>query len=389
MKIVYYEMRKSFLKISALILLIIFTMLNILRIYDASRTQYTFTSGQFHEPYFRLYNTVCGKLNEEKLSPFRARAKELLDKVASHSYSTEYNPEEYEYTGYCFGDFNLYNTFIGKEITYCATYPNISNQIAEKAYDNYQIYKTVGNNFEAEKSAMIFNAYQIRSIPEYRATYWTNLFFNYDFSSLLCIIMLIFSLSSSFTNEKTSGMNALITAYGKNRSTTWSKLIASAIYCVFLTVYFTICDLSATHLLLGVDGLDMPLYSAEMFQFTPYNFNLWAGICLWIGQRFLALFSLSLVFLLISKTSPNTIVSMAVSFGITLILILTTAISNSILNPICALTPSTYIREFSVANLFGKPILMMIVAIVVLVVECIVLCVILNYSGASNVKYRA
>ena len=137
MKIVYFEMRKSFLKRSALFVLIILTLLNIIRIYDLSRTRYTLTSGDFHEPYFRLYNTVCGELTDEKLTPFRSRANELSDIVRGHSYSTEYEPEKYEYTGYCFGDFNLYNAIIGREITYCGTYQNTSNQIVANAYNNY------------------------------------------------------------------------------------------------------------------------------------------------------------------------------------------------------------------------------------------------------------
>ncbi len=389
MKIIYYEMRKSFLKKSTLFVLIILTVLNIIRIYDLSRTRYTLTSGDFHEPYFRLYNTVCGELSDEKLSPFRARAEELLSIVRGHSYSTEYQPEKYEYTGYFFGDFNLYNPIIGAEITYCGTYPNTSNQIVNNAYENYQIYSSVGNSYEADKSAMIYKAFSNRNIPEYRATYWAKLFFDYDFSSLLCVIMLIFCLSSAFTNEKTSGMANLITAYGKSGNTICSKIISAAVYCLLLTVYFTVWDLLMTHIFQWVDGLDVPLYSSEVFQFSPYNFSFIAAIFLWIAQRFAALFVISLMVLLISKISPNLVVSMALSFAAVSILIFLTGVSDSLFNPICALIPSTYTKEFFVVNIFAKPVPELLAAFILLALECVILCFAINYSGGKrNAKNR-
>ena len=384
MKIVYYEMRKSFFKISALILLIILTLLNIVRIYDLSRTRYTFTAGDFHEPYFRLYKTVCGELSEEKLSPFKKRAEELREIVRGHSYSTEYEPEKYEYTGYCFGDFNLYNTFIGREITYCGTYPNTSNQIVVNAYDNYQTFTSVGNGYEAEKSAMIYKAFQNRNIPEYRATYWTNLFFNYDFSSLLCVIMLIFCLSSSFTNEKTSGMKNLISAYGKNVVTIRAKIISAALCCIMLTVYFTVCDLLTVHVLLGIDGLDMPLYSAEFFKFSPYNFSFTSAIFLWVAQRFAALFAISMIVLLISKLSPNVIISMMLNFAAIIGLILITIFSDSVFDPIRSLIPSSFMQEFAVVNICGKPVPELLAVFAALAAECVVLCFVIGCSGGRR-----
>lgn len=389
MKIIYFEMRKSWFKKTTLFVLIVLTMLNIIRIYDLSRTRYTLTSGDFHEPYFRLYKTVCGELTEEKLSPFRKRADELRGIVKEHSYSTEYEPEKYEYTGYCFGDFNLYNTFIGREITYCGTYTNTSNQIVANAYENFQVYTDVGNDYEAQKSAMIYDAFQNRSIPEFRATYWTNLFFNYDFSSMLCVIMLIFCLSSSFTTEKTSGMRNLISAYGKSGGTNLAKIISAAIYCILLTVYFTVCDLLATHILLGIGGLDMPLYSAELFKFSQFNFSFITAVILWVLQRFAALFAISLMILLISKFSPNVIISMATSVILVAIFILITTVSDSVFDPIRALMPNAFIKEFAVVDIFGKPVPELFAAFAALVPECIVLWLTISFSGGrKNDKNR-
>lgn len=372
MKIIFYEMRKSWLKTALFIVLIILTLLNFFRMNDFCRTEHSMTYADRGEWYYRLYETVCGDLTEEKLSPFRARANELKNEVMDRVYSTEYQPDKY-YTGYVFGDFMLYNSDIAPEITYCVTYPNTSNEIVAKAIECYNFYKSVGNDFEAKKNAMIYNLYQDRSIPEYRATYWTSLFFRHEFSSLLCIVMLIWGLSSSFSTEKESGMFQLITAAGQKKKTAASKICSSAIFCVFLSIWFTSCDLLFSNILLGVRGLDMPLYSAQMFEKTPFAFSLFAGILLWAGVRFLALFAIALLILLISKITPNTIIAMAVSFGASLVLIALTSLSKSVWNPICALNPSVYISDFTVVNILGEPVLLLFAALIAITMECVVL----------------
>lgn len=371
MKIVYYEMRKSFLRISTLVILIIFSILNFIQADGVCSIYYGKTYGQRKESYFSLYNTVCGKITEDKIAPFRERAKELENEVSDMVFSTEYHPDLY-YTGYIFGDFNLYNVDIAPEITYAATYPNISNKISQNAAECYNFYKSVGNKYEAEKYALAYGMYQHREIPEYRATNWTNLFFNNEFSSLLCIIMLIFGLSNSFTNERESGMYQLINSSGKLRATTLAKIASTAVLCLLLSVYFTACDLAAADVLLGVEGLDMPLYSAKIFQNSPFSFNFVAAIMMWILQRFLALFAISLIMLLGSKIAPNTLISIVINFGITLVMIILTVLSKSIVNPINVLNASAYIYEFSVINIFGQPVLTETVVMIIMIIECLI-----------------
>lgn len=372
MKIIFYEMRKSWLKPVTLFMMILLTVLNFVRLNDLSRTKYSLTYGDLGEAYFRIYENVCGKLDEEKISAFKSNAKELKDEVMDQVFSTEYQPDKY-YTGYVWGDFMLHNVEIAPEITYCATYPNTSNKIVAKAIECYNFYKSVGNDFETKKNAMIYRSYQDRNIPEYRATNWTSLFFRYEFSSLLCIIMLILGLSSGFTTEKESGMFQLITAAGQERKTSASKIYSAAVYCAFLSAWFTVSDLVFTNILLGVKGLDMPLYSAQMFEKTPFAFSFLEAILLWTGVRFLALFALSMIMLLVSRIAPNTIISMAMNFGISLTLILLTSLSKSVFNPVCALTPNAFITDFSVVNIFGEPVLTLIAVLIALAAECILL----------------
>ncbi len=383
MKIVYYEMRKSWLKASTFIVLVILTVLNFIQADGTCGTYYSKTYGKRGEAYFTLYNTVCGEITEEKIAPFRERANWLNNEVSDMVFSSEYRPDLY-YTGYIFGDFNLYNVDIAPEISYAATYPNISDKLAASAAECFHFYKSVGNDHEAEKYAMAYEMYQDRQIPEYRATYWTNLFFDHEFSSLLCVIMLILGSANSFTNERESGMLQIICSSGKSKSTTLAKIASAAVYCLFLSVYFTAADLATANIILGVDGLDMPLYSAKMFQNTPFSFSFAETILLWTAAKFFALFVVALTIIFISKISPNTIVSFVLSLGIALVLIFLTAVSKSILNPFNIIVPTALAEDFSVVNIFGQPVLTLWAAIIFAAVECAVLCAINTFIGQKS-----
>ncbi len=371
MKIIFYEMRKSWLKTATFIVLVILTILNFIRMNDycVNGHTMTYTYDERGENYYRLYEKMCGELTDEKLASYRKHTNEVKYDVLDKNFSNKYQPDKY-ITGYVFGDFGLFYLDMGQEITYCVTYPNESAAIVANAAENYNFFKSVGNDYEAKKNLKVYNSYQDRSIPEYRATYWTGLFFQHEFSSLLCIVMLIFGLSASFSTEKESGMFQLITAAGSKSKTAAAKICSAAAYCAFLSIWFTACDLFFSNILLGVRGLDMPIYSARIFQMTPFTFSLLGAVLVWAGIRFLALLAISFMILAISKITPNTIIAMAVSFGSSLALILLTSPFKSVWNPVCAFTPWAYISDFSVVNIFGEPVLTLFAALIALVTEC-------------------
>lgn len=387
MKIIYYEMRKSWLKVSTVIFLIIFLGLNYFRLNDFCRSYFK-TYGDFQDPYYRLYETVCGEITEEKLNPFKIRLGELEAEIMTQTYSKEYNPEKYIYTGYAHGDFSLYSLMISPEISYAATYANTSNKIAAKAAESYSFYNEIGNNYESRKNAMIYNLYSNRRISEYRATNWANAYFSYDFSSLLCIILLILGLSSSFTRERESGMEQLISAYGKTKSTVISKVISSIVFCLILTITFTVSDLMAVDRFLVIKNINMPLYSAELFELTPFNITFAEAVLVCAGLRFFGLFAISLLVMAISKITPNTIAATVSSFAAVLILIFFSLISNNFINPIGLLTPKNYLEKFSVVNLFGRPVLDLYGAIICAVLLSLAFIAVIALRRKTNAVSR-
>ncbi|MDE5577727.1 MAG: hypothetical protein K2J11_10105 [Oscillospiraceae bacterium] len=261
----------------------------------------------------------------------------------------------------------LFNIDIKPEITYAVTYSNISNAIAARAYENVDLYNSIGMSYEAERNRLIYQAYQNRSIPEYRTTFWAEIFFSYDFSSLLCVVMLVAGLSPCFTHEKESGMKTLIVAADQRAKTDLAKIFSAAVYCIFLSFYFAISDLLSLNFLVGVDGLNMPIYAVETLQKSPFGFSIFSAVFLWTIIRFTALFFISLIILFISKIVPNTILSISAGFAVSVMLIMFSICNKGMLDP------GSYISEFSTVDVSGCPILTLYISITVLVIKCSVL----------------
>lgn len=134
-------------------------------------------------------------------------------------------------------------------------------------------------------------------------------------------------------------------------------------YSLLLSLYFVLLDLATVGILYGVDGLDRPVYSAEYFAYCPYSFTFAQAILICAALKFIALFIIAELIMLISEISPNTIVAAIVAFAAAVALILTAGYSDIPLNPIMALTPDTYLKELNCINLFGEPVPALCVAL--------------------------
>lgn len=382
MKIIYYEMRKSWLKIPVALVLLLFTALDFYKIYSECKT-HTFRTGAGKNYYYELYGELCGKLDDRKLDNFIKKADSLAETVGSGVYSLEY--DESLIAGNIFAEYMLFDIVIRPEIVYCTNYAARTNSIAAAAVENYRFYTAIGKTYEARKNAMIYSLYFDRSITEYRSTFWASEFFDYDFSSLLVIILVILGLSSGFTVEKSNKMNSLIGAYGGYAKTTAAKTISAAVYSLVLTVYFTAFDLAALNVIAGVDGIKMPLYSIQTLSETPFEFSILTAILLCGAAKFLGTFALSLLILILSKVSSNTVISTALSFGAALVLIALTGVKRFVFNPITALSPADFIRDFDVVDVFGYPVLSIYFEIAAVTILCAGLTTVLAFfAGRKN-----
>ncbi len=238
MKLLYFEMRKSWLKLSTLIILIILSCVNVYKENEYSKTNSIFpnTNSEQRKVYYELYyNKLSGEITNDRIQLIQDMYFPLAEECSDMQYSTDYDKNKL--TGYVFGDYYLFKKYIIPQVEYAYMYPQTSNVISKKASENIDFYNNFENKYEIRKNKIIYNTYKDRFIPEYRLTEWVSIYFSYDFSSLLIILMLILGCCSVFSSETEKGMDITINSINKRNKTINAKIISTLIYCLVLLIF--------------------------------------------------------------------------------------------------------------------------------------------------------
>ncbi len=387
MKMIYYEMKKSWFKIFVLFLLVFFCFLSAYKICGMYSLSGNFreTDGiKRREAYFELYSVLSGEITEEKTRYINEIYKELDREVKSGNYSTEYNEDSL--TGYTFADYTLVGFDIIPEIEYAVTYPNISDKICNDAYENIFFFNGRKNYSEAKRNALIYKLYQNREIKSYNLTEWIEYYFKYDFSSLLIIIMIIVGLGSSFSLETESGMNLLIYTSVATNKTANAKIISAGIYILLLTAIFGLFDFFTVKYLCGADGFSNPLYSADLFKYTPYNFSLSKAMIVCAAIKLLAFIVIGEITVLVSALIKKTILALCADFIIIVLFMLHADKNSFIINPINMLSPYRILEKFDCRFIFGKPILTVYYYAVVYILMILVLFLFIKFAVRPRIR---
>lgn len=359
MKLLFYEMKKSWFKIPILLMAIVFGFLNVYKINENYRITSRFadeSSKGIKNAYYQIHNEILsGKITDEKINFVINKYNDLFNEIKNGDFSTEY--DESRLTGYVYGDYSLFKSCFIAELEYAITYTNFSEEISHKAYENIEFFIKHGNNSDAIKNQYIYNLYKDRHINYYNPTDWVELYFNYDFSSLLIIVMIICGLSNSFPAEGESGMLKLILANGKARQIAGIKLANAILFILLLTAFFTIINLITINTLCKIDGLLNPVYSAGIFKISPFNFSLLSAIIICEIAKILGYVFIAELIILISALLRNTIAAICSAFALCIGLIIGASFyTNIFANPINMLTGYNLIANFDCIIIFGNAI---------------------------------
>ncbi len=390
MRLLFYEMRKSWLKIPLLFVLVLLLALNVYRFNDMYFYEGFWTREEMQNTktaYFNVYdNILAGEITPEKISYVKENKEKLEMEFEAGNFSTEY--DENRLTGYFFSDLGLFDNFFIPALEYAVTYQNISNELSVSAYENIMFYNKRGNKSEAEKNRLIYNSYYGRVIKDYYLTEWAEVYFKYEFSCLLILLMVILGLSASFSSENESGMDIMIRSAGKMRKTVNAKLISAAVYVFTLVVIFTIVDLLTVNYMCRIDGITAPVYTAELFRYSPFNFSFLTAIIICAALRFLAFFIIAEVIMLISYFTKNTIASTVISFMLIVAMIIFADGTLSPVNPINMLSSYKLLMQFDCVTIFGKPCLSIYTSIAFYLIITFVPALILKIITAKTEKRR-
>lgn len=374
MKIILYEIKKSWFKFSILFLLIIFCFINIYKFTSV----YNFT-GRFRgnsdigmrNAYYTFYEIYSGEITDDKIKNASENYNRITMLANAENNITEYDKNSI--SGHIYGDYITYSAYVIPELEYAITYPNKASEICKSAYENILFYSEHNNYEDTEKNKYIYRLYQNRKVEKYNLTEWVKLYFEYDFSSLLIIIMIIIGLASCFSTETESGMITHLKSGGKLAKIVNAKFISAAIYIFLLIVFFTICDLVIVNSLCGMDGIFNPIYSADFFGTSPFGFSLFTAIITCVLGKYLAFLVIGEIVILISVISKNSVLSLCGSFLVIILLMLTANENSAIINPVNMLLVYKMLEKFDCKMIFGKPVLSLYIALAIYFIVIIAL----------------
>lgn len=284
LRLIYYEIRKNYLRGYVLAAILLFICLNVCIIYRnymtgdgllgyfMSHSKETQMQWDF---YYSMHEKLDGPLTTDHARFVIDEYNRLNSLVADGTYSREYQQDSY--TGYIWGDYAMITKYFYQPMKFAAGYEANLNQVVEKARDNIVFYKKYNNNYEMTKNEYIQNHYSGRQISVFYDGKPWELLFKYRFSDLLILLLMLLGLVPIYAHEKEANMDGLILSCRKGqRNMALAKVLSLFFFIAFLLIVFSITNIVTFGLLYRLSGWGMPLYAVEAFQFTPIDVSVLA-----------------------------------------------------------------------------------------------------------------
>lgn len=237
-----YELKKYILKPSLLICIIVLILLNFVKVFEL----YYYTgggravlSGNAVQGTDILYDKYSGKITDEKINGLKtelANAEQMLKE-----YGIIEEPIEGTYCGYPYGDVNLFKDLISS-YEYAILYSNKSAEITENARANAEFYSDK-SRYEYRLSKLYEDCYKGRSLDGFYQSEGHKAIFDYKFSALLSMFIIVLAISPIVSKEYVIGYNKLISSSGKRGSVMLAKLTAAAIFTFAVTLILFASDM--------------------------------------------------------------------------------------------------------------------------------------------------
>ena len=366
MKLVKFELKKYFLRLPVVVVILLFLIINAIKINDVYENQGIFSEkklADFKDEYWKYYQDFGGKITNEKIENLMAIYNSVHNKIKDQTLSRAYDENSYTYNAY--SDDIFFNWCFVKEMQYDYYYKAYAEKVVHNALDNMKFYQFVGNEYESRKNYQTAVRFANREITEFHYTEKYLYYLQYDFSVVLVLLICIYALANVFILEKETDMNQiLITTVWGGKKTTAAKIIAASLFVFGVSALFWLEDFLIFSVFFGSFGSNSsPLYGLEMFKNTLLNMNLLQyGIQSDI-IKILGIWVFCLFILLVSDIFKKTLFSYLVSFVTSGILIMS---SNSIfihgnrihkiLNPAFLLKNRELFREAEFVNFFNYPV---------------------------------
>ncbi|MCL1880334.1 MAG: hypothetical protein FWF71_06980 [Actinomycetia bacterium] len=222
MRLLGEELRKVIKRRSVLVAMVLLLALNIFSI----TTHETGSGDASDQGYWRLYQDIAGPMTKEHIDFVMENYQRLSTVIASGSYETD-APSDQFYTGYAFGDMNIFDMH-RQEMQRIFLYNSTVQQLSAEAAANVDFYRSVGNDYDAQKSQLVAEGYGTRVIQNYYEMSKTNQYLHYGFSTLLVWLLMVLAFCPLFAKERESGVQPLLRTSRRGRHcTVFAKTLAA------------------------------------------------------------------------------------------------------------------------------------------------------------------
>lgn len=351
-----FEWKKHFWIPVIWILTPVFLILNLLLIVQNYNQHLV---AEWQEAYEELYQKYSGQITEEKTEELFLIYSELCLETANMEAVTGEDPDSFTYNKY--SDVRFLELYFINEMKYDSSYEDYANEIVKHARENVDFFQEKENSFEVEKNKKIAVAFRNRKITEFYSTKGYNYYFNYDFSSLLILFLVILGVSSVFVKEQETEMcHMLVTSRRGGIPTLTAKLVSTWLFAVAVSLLFYGEDYFLyMQLYGGWDAGSSPLYAIRTFEGTPLLISIFQSALLFLGIRILGILVIATLLLMVSMQMKRALPTVVINLIAVLLLILLAARIfgyGKLFNPIMLIQCRSLFYEMDYLNMFGIPV---------------------------------
>lgn len=374
-KVIIFEFRKNFLKKSIFLAIILFTLINLIKInsiYNEESLLSNNTDPTWSKLYWDVYDEFSGPIAMDKIGKLMAIYEPLNSKTADRTASTRMdNPNTY--TGNIYNDTYFFKWNFVDPMEYAYTYSNYAENVVIRAKENLVLFQSLDNQYEYKKNEEIVKLYSGRTVSNFSYLEMYKSLMDYDFSSILVILICIYVLINIYVFENETEMNTfLLTTELGGTKTVLAKIYASFIFVILISLWFWIIDFIAFAITFGsLEGGLSPVYAIENFVNSSVSINLWEYIIVSYLLKTIGTLVLAIFILLISLPFKNTLAPFVLSTVLIFTCIIyiqeisaeSSRIFLKVINPFILIYNGELFRKTEFVELLGYPVISYLAAL--------------------------
>ncbi len=389
MQILGSELKKLFKNRAIIIALAVFLLLDLFNIYR----NYNISNGL--EDYYvnallKIETQLDGELTQDKADLIRSKVNEL-ELLYSGEFQNQNEPDNRFDTGYAFWDLQLWSTY-DNYLNKADEFRQSSEYKLESSLKNKEFFKGK-NEFYTLANQLYYDTYSGRKITTIYDTDRLPEYFEYNFSSVLTVVILLLGIIPIFCNECECDMDIVLqTSTNGRRKSVNAKIITSLLFSFVATLVFFVTDFVGFMTFDRLDGLNQYVYAVQGYDNISLDIKVWQFIILQFVFRLMGMLIISLVFLLLSRIFKKSAAPFVCGLGYFFLVILCRVFLTNqagdilnLFNPISMIVSYKSLSKFDIVNLFNHPVfmwqLMIFVGLIIIgVLYLIILCLPLRFE---------